>query len=240
MYASISCVSCSSFLLTVIATFSTMVGGVISDVYQAEDRNTPMALFSASAMFGTGLGPMFSGFVVQNSSWRWVFYSQAIVSGALLVLVVVFFKETRGSVLLSRKAKALNKYYEALEQAGYVGMDVTGPNGEKIQGQRIRWKVKSDEERETLGKMIAISLYRPFRKSPFPTYDSFKLIYCRPPRNRTRRLLLLPLGLLQLGSPLPPIRIHPDRLPKRPRLRPRAIRRHLRRYVNTIHQTVSF
>lgn len=145
-----------------------MVGGVISDVYQAEDRNAPMALFSASAMFGTGLGPMFSGFVVQNSSWRWVFYSQAIVSAALLVLVVIFFKETRGSVLLSRKAKVLNKYYEALEQAGYGGMDVTSPTGEKIQGQRIRWKVKSDEERETLGKMIAISLYRPFRECLIP------------------------------------------------------------------------
>ncbi|KAL1961005.1 hypothetical protein VTO42DRAFT_4893 [Malbranchea cinnamomea] len=145
------------------STFSTMVGGVISDIYEAEDRNTPMALFSGSAMFGTGLGPLFAGFVVQHSSWRWVFYAQAIASAALLAVVVVFFQETRGSVLLSRKARALNKYYEALEAAGYVGVDVAGSNGEKkIHGLRIRWKVKSDEERETLAKMIGISLYRPF------------------------------------------------------------------------------
>lgn len=157
---------CSIDCLTddITATFSTMVGGVISDIYEAEDRNAPMALFSGAAMFGTGLGPLFSGFIVQNTSWRWVFYSQAIAAAALLATVTVFFKETRGSVLLSRKAKALNKYYEALEEAGYAGLDVTGPNGEKIYGQRVRWKVKSDEERETLAKMVGISLYRPFRK----------------------------------------------------------------------------
>lgn len=28
--------------------------------------------------------------------------------------------------------------------------------------QRIRWKVKSDEDRASIGKMIGISLYRPF------------------------------------------------------------------------------
>ncbi|MCJ1233261.1 hypothetical protein MMC14_001216 [Varicellaria rhodocarpa] len=40
------------------STFSTMVGGVISDIYHTEDRNTPMALFSGAALFGTGLGPV--------------------------------------------------------------------------------------------------------------------------------------------------------------------------------------
>ena len=40
------------------STFSTMVGGVISDIYHTEDRNTPMALFSGAAFFGTGLGPL--------------------------------------------------------------------------------------------------------------------------------------------------------------------------------------
>ena len=36
---------------------------------------------------------------------------------------------------------------------------------EKKKSQRIRWKVKSDEERESLANMIGVSLYRPFRKS---------------------------------------------------------------------------
>ncbi|KAL4885554.1 major facilitator superfamily domain-containing protein [Aspergillus karnatakaensis] len=145
------------------STFSTMVGGVISDIYHAEDRNTPMSYFSGAVLFGTGLGPLISGFVQQRASWRWIYYSQAIAAAVFLLILFFFLKETRGSVLLSRKAKALNKYYDALEEAGYYGVVFDSNElSEKQQIQRIRWKVKSDEERETLAKMISISCYRPF------------------------------------------------------------------------------
>ena len=148
------------------STFSTMVGGVVSDIYRAEDRNTAMALFSGAALFGTGLGPMVSGFIAQHTTWRWIFYVQTIDCGLLILAVALFMRETRGSVLLSRKAQILNKWYEAREKAGYTGfqMPVNG-DGYKTESQRIRWKVKADEERESLAKMIGISLYRPFRKS---------------------------------------------------------------------------
>lgn len=145
------------------STFSTMVGGVVSDIYHTEDRNTPMALFSGAALFGTGWGPLVCGFVAQNTTWRWIFYLQTITCGVMIALVCVFFRETRGSVLLSRKAKALNRWYEAREAAGYYGFDMPSDSAdmEKV-SQRIRWKVKSDEERSSIGKMIGISLYRPF------------------------------------------------------------------------------
>ncbi|CAG8017505.1 unnamed protein product [Penicillium olsonii] len=145
------------------STFSTMVGGVISDIYHAHDRNTAMALFSASALFGTGLAPLISGVIVTRTTWRWVFYSHAIVSAAFVVIIFFFFKETRGSVLLSRKAAKLNKYYEQLEEAGHHGVMLTSeesPDEKSI--RRIRWKVKSDEERASLLSMIKISVYRPF------------------------------------------------------------------------------
>ena len=138
-----------------------MVGGVFSDIFHAEDRNTSMALFSGGTFFGTGLGPLVSGFIAQHISWRWIYYLQAIMAAVVLTTIVFFFKESRGSVLLSRKAHALNRYYASLEAAGYgVGFHV---EGEKMKAKRIRWKVKSDEERESLAKMISISLYRPFR-----------------------------------------------------------------------------
>ncbi|KKZ66408.1 hypothetical protein EMCG_07912 [[Emmonsia] crescens] len=146
------------------STYSSIIGGVLSDVYVTEERNTPMALFSGAVLFGTGLGPLISSFMVHHISWRWVYYMQAILSAVVTVAVMVFFNETRGNVLLSRKAQVLNKWYEKLEKAGYVGVDmlVAGEEGGVRQSRRIRWKVKSDEERESIVKVVTISLYRPF------------------------------------------------------------------------------
>ncbi|KAI4287794.1 MAG: hypothetical protein L6R35_002949 [Caloplaca aegaea] len=144
------------------STFSIMVGGVVSDIYQEHDRNKPMALFAGAALFGAGLGPFCSGFIAQHLLWRWVFYIQVMTSGFLIVLVTVFLKETRGSVLLSKRARLLNDWYEAREQDGLVGFEISEENDPQVKIQRIRWKVKADEERETLAKMIAISVGRPF------------------------------------------------------------------------------
>ncbi|KAL8868719.1 MAG: hypothetical protein Q9174_004803 [Haloplaca sp. 1 TL-2023] len=144
------------------STFSTMVGGVVSDIYHTEDRNKPMALFAGAALFGTGLGPLCSGFIAQHLLWRWVFYIQVITSAFSILLVTLFFKETRGSVLLSRRARLLNDWYEAREKADLVGVEMPIEGGVKRECQRIRWKVKADEERESLAKMIGISIYRPF------------------------------------------------------------------------------
>jgi hypothetical protein len=55
----------------------------------------------------------------------------------------------------------LNQYYEEREKAGYFGFDIPQAS-EKVESQRIRWKVKSDEERESIFQMVQISIYRPF------------------------------------------------------------------------------
>ena len=149
------------------STFSVTLGGVISDIYHQEDRNTPMAFFADMALFGTGLGPLVSGFVAQNLNWRWIFWVQVITCGICILAVIIFFKETRGSVILSRKAALLNRWYQAREnaEAELVGFRMPlDESGSKSKSQRIRWKVKSDEERKTLSKMLGISLFRPFCK----------------------------------------------------------------------------
>lgn len=149
------------------ATFSSIVGGVISDIYVSEERNTPMVLFAAGALFGTGLGPLYCGFIAQNTTWRWVFYHQAILAGVAVAFMVVFFPETRGSVLLSKKAQTLNSYYEKLEENGFVGVRVpidpsTPEKGTRF--ARLRYKTRGDEERQGLLQMITVSVCRPFRK----------------------------------------------------------------------------
>jgi hypothetical protein len=61
----------------------------------------------------------------------------------------------------------VNSYYEKLEEAGHFGVIMSSEDSsdEKCV-RRIRWKVKSDEQRASLAKMIQISLYRPFREFP--------------------------------------------------------------------------
>lgn len=123
-----------------------------------------MAMFSGAVLFGTGLGPIAGGWMVEHLTWRWIFWLQTIVDAVLMVVVWICFKETRGNVLLSRKAKALNAWYEAREAAGYYNFDMpcTSDPSKPRTPQRIRWRVKADEERATLRTMIAISLFRPF------------------------------------------------------------------------------
>ncbi|KAI1074830.1 MFS general substrate transporter [Whalleya microplaca] len=109
------------------SVFSTMVGGVIADLYEKEDRNTPMALFSGAVLVGTGLGPLVAAVMVQRwgaegQKWKWVFWHQVILDFILMVAITALFKESRGSVLLSRRAKALNKWYEELEAKGVFGV----------------------------------------------------------------------------------------------------------------------
>jgi hypothetical protein len=113
------------------SVFVTMGGGVIADMWHAEERNTPMAILSGVVLVGTGAGPLISGLIVDRlaidgefGGWRWVFWHQAIAGVPLVVALVVFFKESRGSVLLYRKAKTLNKWYEQREEAGYFGVRV--------------------------------------------------------------------------------------------------------------------
>lgn len=119
------------------SVFSTMVGGVIADLWVKEERNTPMALYSGAVLIGTGLGPLDSSLMVHRwggggvtgpgAKWRWVFWHQVIADAVLVLALTIFFSESRGSVLLSRKAKKLNDWYESLEQRGSYGVWTKNP-----------------------------------------------------------------------------------------------------------------
>ncbi|KAK4173617.1 putative multidrug efflux system [Triangularia setosa] len=131
------------------STFSTMVGGIIADIYQPHERGIPMSLF-ATASFSGGIGQLASNFVIEPLGWRWIYWHQLIVNGILMVLIYSFFPECRGPVLLGKRAKILNS------------IDFSTYN-EKPPSCRITWKVREEEERADLKQMIRISLTRPLR-----------------------------------------------------------------------------
>ena len=154
------------------SVFSTMISGVLVDMYDKEDRNTPMAIFAGGTLFGTGFGPVPSGALVQYLGWRWIWYVQIILVGVTVSIMFATYRETRGSILLSRKAAALNRWYDEVERVmgekqgekaedgGGAGMHTTNVQGEKA--ERVRWKVKDDEKKSSIWAMVKLSLVGPF------------------------------------------------------------------------------
>ncbi|KAJ9621105.1 hypothetical protein H2204_011999 [Knufia peltigerae] len=139
------------------STFSTMIGGVLSDVYTNEDRNTPMAVYSGFALAGTAVGPLCSGFIVgQGVSYRWVYYHQIIGVGGLLVVVYFFFKESRGSVLLSRKAKAINHYFDKVDTSSTT-TTINNNNNTGTGADMDKVKIEKAEVEQEKGKDLSSS-----------------------------------------------------------------------------------
>ncbi|OHF04659.1 major facilitator superfamily transporter [Colletotrichum orchidophilum] len=111
------------------SVFSSVIGGVIADLWAKEQRNTPMALFSGAVLAGTGAGPLVASLMVKRMgsrdgtlAWKWIFWHQVIVDTVLVIALAVLFKESRGSVILSKKAEALNSWYEEREKVGFYGV----------------------------------------------------------------------------------------------------------------------
>ncbi|KAJ9195361.1 hypothetical protein DTO164E3_6897 [Paecilomyces variotii] len=140
------------------SAFSSMVGGIIADIYHAQNRNTPMVIFSGATLFGMGLGPIICGLIASNTTWRWIFWLQTIAAGIICVVLVLFLGETRENVVLRKKAKILNKWYEDLEKEGFYNFE-----NDTYTPIRLRWKIAADEERTDLLTMLRISVIRPFQ-----------------------------------------------------------------------------
>lgn len=122
------------------STGSTLTGGLLADIFKTSDRGGPMALFATAAIGGTGFGPFWAGFVAQRQSlgWRWIQYIQAIFTGGGFLAMVFLLSETRGSVLLTRRAAKLRKQ--------------TGDD---------RYRARAEAERASLAVLLKDALTRP-------------------------------------------------------------------------------
>ncbi|KAH8652629.1 major facilitator superfamily domain-containing protein [Tricladium varicosporioides] len=69
-------------------------GGVLSDLWQAEDRGKAFAIYMAMPLFGPALGPICGAFISEGIDWRWVFWITSITSAVVIVVAIVFFCET--------------------------------------------------------------------------------------------------------------------------------------------------
>ncbi|TIA26952.1 putative multidrug transporter [Aureobasidium pullulans] len=87
-----------------------LVGGSISDLYRTEkERSIPMSIFGWTSVVGIALGPFIGGAIQRNLNWRWIYWIQIIFNAGCLPIFWFVLKETRGDVILAKRAKKFRK-----------------------------------------------------------------------------------------------------------------------------------
>ncbi|KAF2856344.1 MFS multidrug transporter-like protein [Plenodomus tracheiphilus IPT5] len=118
----------------------TNAGGVIADLFSANERGVAMSLFSAAPFMGPVLGPIIGGFLGMAEGWRWVNGLMAIWAGVMLVIVACLVPETYPPVLLRRRAERLSK----------------------LSGKVYRSRIDIDQGKTSLGEAFSTGLKRPW------------------------------------------------------------------------------
>ena len=83
-------------------------GGVLSDCFRSEERGKSMAIYSLAPLLGPAIGPIAGGFIAENTSWRWVFYSTSIIAGAIEIVSFLFLSESYGPKILQGETARLH------------------------------------------------------------------------------------------------------------------------------------
>ncbi|KAJ7881362.1 major facilitator superfamily domain-containing protein [Mycena olivaceomarginata] len=79
-------------------------GGLIADIWNAEQRAKAMSLFTAAVFLGPGTVGLISVILVNEVSWRWVFWVMMMFGGVCTVIMILTLPETYAPVILLKKA----------------------------------------------------------------------------------------------------------------------------------------
>ncbi|ROW05468.1 hypothetical protein VSDG_00228 [Cytospora chrysosperma] len=82
-------------------------GGVLSDLFTAEERGKAMSIYSLAPLLGPAIGPIAGAFIAENTSWRWIFYATTIADALIQTAGVFLLQETYTPVLLRWRKERL-------------------------------------------------------------------------------------------------------------------------------------
>ncbi|QGA12702.1 hypothetical protein EYB26_000346 [Talaromyces marneffei] len=114
-------------------------GGVMSDCFRPEERGRAVAVYSLAPLLGPAVGPIAGGFIAENTTWRWCFYSTSILTGVIQFAGLFILQETYGPKLLNRKAKKLRK-----------------------ETQDLSWHTEYEDTSRTFTTILSTAMCRPF------------------------------------------------------------------------------
>ncbi|KAK1980730.1 major facilitator superfamily transporter [Colletotrichum cereale] len=115
-------------------------GGVLADLFEAEQRGKAISIYTLMPMLGPAIGPIAGGFVTQNTTWRWIFYSTTILTAVIQSIGVFVLQETYAPVLLTRRKNRL------IKETGNTALHT-----------------EFDHPDRTMARTLSIALTRPFR-----------------------------------------------------------------------------
>ncbi|KAK5081288.1 hypothetical protein LTR05_008082 [Lithohypha guttulata] len=118
----------------------TNAGGVIADIFPANERGLAMGIFSLCPSAGPTLGPLVGGFLGQSRGWRWVMGLMTILAGALWIIGSLLVPETYAPLLLRKRAAELSKRT----------------------GQVYKTKIDIEKGEISAAKVLSIALVRPW------------------------------------------------------------------------------
>ncbi|KLO07248.1 MFS polyamine transporter [Schizopora paradoxa] len=124
----------------------TVGGGVLGDIWSAEERGRAIALYSLAPLLGPVIGPIAGAWIAQRVTWRWVFWSTSIANVFVQALGFLYLRETFPPILLERKKERMRK--ELIEQG----------NNEKA--DKLRTPYEGDARHWS--HLFAKSIIRPF------------------------------------------------------------------------------
>ncbi|KAK5050108.1 MFS siderochrome iron transporter 1 [Exophiala bonariae] len=87
----------------------TNAGGVIADMFPANQRGLALGIFAVAPFLGPALGPIVGGFSGEALGFRWLEGIMACFTGVLWILGSLAIPETYAPVLLKRRAEGLSK-----------------------------------------------------------------------------------------------------------------------------------
>ncbi|KAJ0413498.1 major facilitator superfamily domain-containing protein [Aspergillus carlsbadensis] len=109
-----------------------VLAGSIEDLYTQQPRLWFLWTWNCCTMLGIAVGPIYGSYIVDAIGWRWVYYTAAITT-AVVFLLVIPVRESRPTTLLARRFENLQS------KVGELDIDI--PNPDKIKDASELFKV---------------------------------------------------------------------------------------------------
>jgi Arabinose efflux permease len=87
----------------------TIGSSTIADLIVPDQRGILMRFYNIIPLIGPLIAPIPGSFVVAKLGWRWVFWGEAMMASATMLIMFVFLEETYGPILLQRRVKRLKR-----------------------------------------------------------------------------------------------------------------------------------